>query len=261
MSHKLILPGRIEKNIRNYSWERIYIGMSGALTYRIKKNNEVEMYLKIGEHSALPTVKREFEVLRWLQHKLPVPQIIDFEEDENRYYLVTTAVKGLLPFKARSGGNLNFLISMLSDTTNMIKGIDISGCPFIYGVDEKLKDARKRFESGLVHTKRFYPITSQPGLNRILTNLEKIRPAEDNLVFSHGDLVLQNIIVKDRKTAGVIDWGRGGIADFYQDISILGYSIRIEYGKRIERIFYRECGIDVADTMKIRYYKNIDSFF
>jgi aminoglycoside phosphotransferase len=50
--------------------------------------------------------------------------------------------------------------------------------------------------------------------------LMETRPGHEDLVFTHGDYCLPNIILKDGKLSGFVDIGRARLADRYQDLGI-----------------------------------------
>ena len=71
--------------------------------------------------------------------------------------------------------------------------------------------------------------------------LVKNQPMPDP-VFSHGDFCLPNIFVSDQKVTGFVDWGRGGVADRWQDIALCVRSLRhnsIEFGNYSEAEYER----------------------
>jgi aminoglycoside phosphotransferase len=59
------------------------------------------------------------------------------------------------------------------------------------------------------------------------------RPDTEDLVFTHGDYCLPNILIDKWDIGGFIDWGRGGISD----------------------------GLESIDCSKIEYYRLLDEFF
>lgn len=77
-------------------------------------------------------------------------------------------------------------------------------------------------ENPILHPGRFKG--SDP--SAVLADLRRWRPTIRNeLVFSHGDYCLPNVLVQEGKVSGVIDWPRGGYADRRFDLATAAWSI------------------------------------
>jgi aminoglycoside phosphotransferase len=86
------------------------------------------------------------------------------------------------------------------------------------------------------------------------------RESED-LVFTHGDYCLSNIMISDGEVSGFIDWGRGGVADRYQDLALAIRSIIYNFGKEHVPLFLDAYGVKELDEAKIYDYQLLDEFF
>ncbi|MGV3489138.1 MAG: phosphotransferase [Tuberibacillus sp.] len=60
---------------------------------------------------------------------------------------------------------------------------------------------------------------------------------------------------------GLIDWGRGGIADRHQDLAIMIRSLRHNMGERSVQSFIDTYGRNRIDFNKIDYYIMLDELF
>ncbi len=87
------------------------------------------------------------------------------------------------------------------------------------------------------------------------------KPANEDLVFTHGDYCLPNIIINNGDISGFIDWGRGGIADRYQDLALAARSLAYNFDAEWIKLLFKEYGIENIDYSKIEYYKLLDEFF
>jgi aminoglycoside phosphotransferase len=94
----------------------------------------------------------------------------------------------------------------------------------------------------------------------LVRELFKSKPSNEDLVFTHGDYCVPNIILNDEKLNGFVDWGNAGIADRYQDIALLTRSICYNFGEEWQELVFEIYGIE-PDWNKIHFYRLLDEFF
>jgi aminoglycoside phosphotransferase len=114
-------------------------------------------------------------------------------------------------------------------------------------VDEAEVDARGRAEDA-------------PGLLRWLV---EHRPAAEDLVFTHGDYCLPNILINSEHSgiSGFIDLGRAGVADRYQDLALAARSLTYNFGPGWESLLWESYGLTSLDAAKLEYYVLLDELF
>lgn len=143
----------------------------------------------------------------------------------------------------------------------MIHSVDIKNCPFDQRLSIKLKEAEYRMVNGLVDEYDFDDIQQKKKAVDLFQKLLTTKPANEDLVFTHGDYCLPNIIINNGDISGFIDWGRGGIADRYQDLALAARSLAYNFDAKWIPLLFKEYGIDNIDYSKIEYYKLLDEFF
>ena len=96
-------------------------------------------------------------------------------------------------------------------------------------------------------------------INDLYDNLLQLCPAKEHIVFTHGDLCLPNILIRQETSAGFVDWGEAGLSDPHRDLALLAYSIRSNFSKKYVKLFFDAYGCQV-DEQKLEFYKLLDQF-
>ncbi len=132
---------------------------------------------------------------------------------------------------------------------------------FFRGLSVTLPLAKSAIDQGLVEESAFDQHNLGKSPLAIYNDLQKkSRTFKEDLVFCHGDYDLANIIYDPQSgSCGVIDLGRCGVADRYQDIALFlrgfGDDVNLD-------LFIREYGlISSVDTEKVRFFCDLDEFF
>jgi aminoglycoside 3'-phosphotransferase-2 len=95
----------------------------------------------------------------------------------------------------------------------------------------------------------------------LLDSLYREHPGSEDIVVTHGDPCLPNVIFDNGSFSGFVDCGRCGRADRYQDLALAHRSIESNFGIRLAESFLRAYGLEPVDTMKLSYYRLLDEFF
>lgn len=259
------IPNTIQKIIGDEKYNIDDIGMSGSSVYVFE-----DKVLKVQDTGI--ESKNEFLMMKWLKGKLLIPEVLVYEEEDAKSYLLMSKISGVMACDNYYMNVPQLLTDLLAEAIHMLWEVDITDCPSIINLDKKLEMARYNVEHGLVDMDNVQPDTfGEDGFknpNELLEWLIENRPNED-LVLSHGDLCLPNIFFIDKTVSGFIDLGKICVADRYQDIAICYRSLVNKYkrscGKEnredldIDRFFEK---LDIEpDWDKIRYYILLDELF
>ncbi len=262
------LPVSLSRLLSGAHFVKDTIGCSSSAVFKICGLPDVgDAYLKVMELSAGEDLLREKAVLDWLQGQLPVPKILHFTEEAGMQYLLISAIPGLGAENEHflSPENAPEMVRVLARGLRLIHSLDISGCPFPRDLDVMLAEARRQVEFGLVDTDNLQPENMGRDPEDILQELVAKRPHQEDLVLTHGDYCLPNILLQDGQLSGFIDWGRAGVADRYADIALavrsLRYNLGDARGEALARLFLEEYGLEHVDEEKIAYFILLDELF
>jgi kanamycin kinase/aminoglycoside 3'-phosphotransferase-3 len=260
------LPTNISRRISGLTWSFDKVGKSGSTILLFD-----EMVLKIEKISR--SSENDIKLLVWLDGKLPVPKIFETETQDGYSFLLMSRLPGEMACSDNSLQSIEATVRALANGLKMLWQIDISDCPCLNVVSDKMSQAKHNIENNHVNTDDFEPETFGLGefkdIPDLYEYLDRNRPKED-CVFSHGDFCLPNVFVFGCDIAGFLDWGNGGIADRWQDIALCIRSLRHNYVEcagygeseyqRYKALLYRELDIE-PDEEKIRYYILLDELF
>ena len=254
------VPSSLAKLTNGFSWEPITIGHSVAMTFLLR-GSRLNQYLKVQVKNSAESLFNEKEKLEWLGGKLPVPQVVFYGEDEANEYLLMSEVKGVNAPDQLHRDDLPSMLESLGSGLKTIHRVCINDCPFDQSLDVKIEEAKNRVEQDLVDEDDFDEVRKGRKASDLLKELISKRPLHEELVFTHGDFCLPNVIVENKKVSGFIDLGRAGVADKYQDLALAIRSISSNFGKEYVRFFLAGYGMTDVDESMVEYYQLMDEFF
>lgn len=259
------IPSNINEIIKDKPYLIDVIGMSNSKVICFD-----DMVLKIEKQQG--ESDNEHLMMAWLADKLPVPKILCSEKENGINYLLMSRIKGKMACSTEILENPIHLVKVLADGIRMLWRVDVSKCPCNNSLDNKLRLAEIRVRNNLCDMENAesttYGVNGFENPEELLQWLKENRPDEE-LVFSHGDFCLPNIIIKEDKINGFIDLGCSGIADKYQDIALCYRSLQHncdgKYGGGVYEgfdatILFEELNI-VPDWNKIKFYILLDELF
>ena len=263
----LELPAGIAAYTDGRPYRENSTGKSGARVLMYE-----DLVLKIQPPSAQND--REEAMLRWLEGRVPAPRIVCAEDAGGLHYCLMTRVQGRMACDAAFLDRPELLISRLADALQLLWSVDVTGCPVRRTVDAELLEARQRVEAGRVDVEDAEPDTFGPGGFRdpgaLLDWLERNRPdgTEADMVLSHGDFCLPNILLTETGLGGFIDLGDAGAGYRWRDIALCHRSLRhntdgtygilrpqVDADALLDRLGLR------PDRDKMRWYLLLDELF
>lgn len=262
---QLYVPSKIQALIESKSYTVDDIGMSGNQVLIFE-----DMVLKIEDESV--SVRKQVEVMKWLEGKLPIPKVLEYEEENGKSYLLMSKIDGEMSCDDYYLERPERLVRALADGLKMLWEVDVRDCPQVRDLDVALREARFQVENNLVDVDNVEPDTfGENGFEspkHLLEWLENNRPSYEP-VFSHGDYCLPNVFLQDGWVKGFIDLGRSGVCDKWNDIALCYRSLKHNFdgvygGKRYEGfnpdMLFDALGIE-PDWEKINYFRLLDELF
>ena len=255
------LPGPLRPLAEGRTWTQITIGESQAETFRLDRSDRPPLYLKVSPVPHRRDLLREKERVEWLRGRLPVPEVLAYETDCRVEYLLLSALPGLDAATLTGDRPDDNMVRLLANGLRSIHAVPIDECPFDMSLDRIIEEAGRNVARGLVDEADFDHERLGRSAAEMFEELLSRRPAVEDLVFTHGDYCLPNVLIDGEEIAGFVDWGRAGIADRYKDIALAVRSLEYNTGRDLRTMFFDAYGLSSPDADKIEYYKLLDEFF
>ncbi|HEX8397539.1 MAG TPA: APH(3') family aminoglycoside O-phosphotransferase [Pyrinomonadaceae bacterium] len=253
------LPQALFEALSDYDWQQNLTGFSSSQVFRLTKAGGENLYLKIDSHGGSELADEKLR-LEWLKGKLPVPEVRFFVQMDERDYLLITEIEGEGAHEDLWKEDVRRTIELLANGVRMIHSLPVADCPFDETLEAKIERARWRMELGLVDESDFDDERQGRTAEELFRELIATRPTSEDLVFTHGDYCLPNVLFKDWQISGFVDWGRAGVADRYQDIALLARSVCYNFGEKWTPFVFEALKIE-PDWERIEFYKLLDEFF
>lgn len=254
------MPPDLAETVRGYVWRENNVGYSSAQVFRLEAKDKNSLYLKLDFRHSKHSLSLEKRKLDWLENRLPVPKVLSFAEGKTYEYLLLSEICGVDASDDSLKTDVLRTIGELAKGLKMIHKLPIKDCPFDARLEYKIKLARERMISGLVEEEDFDEERRGRTAEDLFQELIATVPKAEDLVFTHGDYCLPNIILENGNLSGFIDLGNAGVADKYQDIALLERSVRYNFGEQWIRYLYQQLALE-PDKQKSRFYMLLDEFF
>ena len=259
------LPDELFALLKNRTLSPVSVGLSGASVFCCE-----DAFLKIQPLSE--EAENECAALCYLKNLFPVPECLFYGVKGGIAYLFTSRVSGKMACDPSRMKEPRLLTECLAEALKARWRIDPAGCPLKTNTEKKLRLARRRAEEGLVDLTQTDPDTfGKTGFRDPLALVEWLEDhfPEEDAVLSHGDFCLPNVFFDEKGLTGIVDLGRMGIADRWQDIALcrrsLIQSFRGDYTGVPISGFSEEMLFDALeirpDPNKIRFFTLLDELF
>ena len=259
------LPTKIQDIINGKSGVCNNIGKSGAGVYLYG-----DMVLKVQKMG--PEAENEPTMLRWLKDKIPVPEILEHICENEYSYVLMNKCTGNMACDAYFMMRPKLQVELLAEALHSLWEVSNDGCPSHFTLQKRLTMA----EENVIHNRVDIADAEQDTFGpkgfrdpeALLYWLQENQPEEKETIC-HGDFCLPNIFLTEDGVTGMIDLGRSGVSDPWQDIALCYRSLNNNYsgiydgkshaGYKTEMLF-DALGIP-ADPERIRYYILMDELF
>ncbi|MBJ6121453.1 APH(3')-I family aminoglycoside O-phosphotransferase [Sphingomonas mollis] len=258
-----LVPESMAAAVEGYEWARDIVGESGGVVYRLHgKSDAPDLFLKHGTDAVADEVTDEMVRMRWLAAYLPVPRVTHFVRTHDQAWLLMTAMHGRTAYQLlRSDEQARFaIVDALVAFLRRLHAIPVSECPFNSDHLFRLSRARTRIDAGLIEIDDFDDERQGWTAEQVWTAMQGLLPMALDPVVTHGDFSLDNLLIHDGEVVGVIDLGRVGIADRYQDLAIL-WNCLDEFDPSLQDRLWQQYGIADPDRSKLQFHLMLDELF
>ena len=167
---------------------------------------------------------KELNMMRWLHGKLPVPEVLAADMVEDTRYLLMSRIPGNYLCAGFILDDQERLADLVSKGLQQMWSVDITGCPTDRSLDAKFLEIETGIRNGSItmdqaRQEETYGPSGFKSPAELFDWLVKHRPQEE-LVLSHGDFCLPNILCNMHGLTGFIDLGCAGVADKWVDIEM-----------------------------------------
>jgi aminoglycoside 3'-phosphotransferase-2 len=236
----------------------ITLGRSYASVWRFDGEGET-LFLKAEPIHPLGELPGEARRLQWLgTTNIPAPQLRETFDEAGFTWLLMTALPGHDLTQLVSTPEA--LCNVLATGLRALHALNPATCPFDHRLDVRLADGTANVAASRVDETDFDASRHGWTARQVLDWLLAHRPASEDLVVTHGDASLPNIMADHGTFTGIIDCGRLGVADRWQDLAIACRSIIYNCGQQHVAPFLATYGA-TWDEERYRYYCTLDELF
>ncbi|SET68170.1 Phosphotransferase enzyme family protein [Oceanobacillus limi] len=199
-------------------------------------------------------LEKEAEVLQLLSGTaLPVPKIHQHIVDEknDQSWIVMNYIEGISLGEALQQSHTeNDRLDLIYQYGKILKKLHETPCP-IELIKQKswLEDMLEQSQFNLDH----YEVD---GNQRLLDELRETKPKDYPQSFIHGDFTIDNVLVRDGKVVGIIDWSGGAYGDPRYDAALaIRPKPKAFENEEDKNVFFQGYGERIIDEWEYEYFE------
>ncbi|WP_242107527.1 APH(3')-II family aminoglycoside O-phosphotransferase [Luteimonas aquatica] len=253
-------PRAWQAPLAGYRWDRQTIGCSGAAVYRLSAPGRPTLFAKTDLAGPMCELPDEAARLRWFAAKgIACPELLAQARADGHEWLLLGAVPGR-DLASVPPGDPQRVVRIAADALRALHRVDAVDCPFDHRLEQRIARAGERLRAGLVDEDDFDEERLGQGGAALFEQVRARRPRDEDLVLTHGDACLPNLMADAAGFTGFVDCGRAGLADRHQDLALAAWSIRHNLGEAWVAPFLARYG-GAIDTERLAFYRLLDEFF
>jgi aminoglycoside 3'-phosphotransferase-2 len=276
-----MLPSEMASLLHGRSAHPVTTGESGARVVRYADSGTPALYLKALPLADGTPLGDEAARLRWMAARgVAVAAVRGYAVHDGCEYLLLDEVPGTdaatVAERVASESPTHVadrsliaaaLVHAIADDLRQLHAVPATDCPFRHPARARIAEARERARRGLVDESGFDAERHGRSAEDLVGELESLAPEREAAVLTHGDYCLPNVIVEMKAhdggavVSGLIDCGRAGLADPYQDLAIAARSVAWNLGPAWVPALFARYGMRHVDERKLRFYTLLDEFF
>ena len=206
-----------------------------------------------------PDLLAETVALTWLQDKLPVPEYRCFHVEGDTQYLLMTQLEGVTGIHPEATKDPAHLVREFARGLREVHELDIGACPMDWRMSQFVAWAEGLIESGALD-EQAPENENRTFLRDNLSDIMEAVPGEEDLVVTHGDYCLPNVIFVEGTLSGYIDLGYAGVGDRYLDFVAVRGTIGRNLGEEWIAPFFQAYGLGEPDQAKLDAYQRVHDF-
>jgi kanamycin kinase len=250
----LAAPAAVAAEYAAWAWTPVSCYVEQT-TWRLDRPGHPGLFLKVGRAGAYPGLGAEAARTRWAGAHLPVPEVVATGSHGTVDWLVTAALAGRPATDPAAGETGRVVVALAEGLRRLHDTAPVAGCPFDSRLRAAMAHVRRRVAAGLVDPAEDFDEEHRhldaAGALRVL---ERLQPADEDLVVCHGDYCPPNALLTDLRVTGYVDLGELGVADRWWDLGVATRAVTGNYGPGFEPLFLAAYGTP-PDPRRRAFYR------